>query len=88
MLFFQRVGSAILAQCPGSHAPTNPWHPNNLNWLLGKPRSFLWRPPKHDLDACSVTDDWPEQIPITKAEVNVFKAWFGDLINELLGPCQ
>jgi hypothetical protein len=33
-------------------------------------------------------DDWPEQIPVTEAEVEVFEAWFGDLFDELFGPCR
>jgi hypothetical protein len=30
-----------------------------------------------------VTDDWPEQVPVTEAEIEVFEAWFGDLFDEL-----
>jgi hypothetical protein len=30
-----------------------------------------------------VTDDWPEDVPVTEAEVDVFEAWFGDLFYEL-----
>jgi hypothetical protein len=25
-----------------------------------------------------VTDDWPEDMPVTEAEIEVFEAWFGD----------
>lgn len=46
------------------------------------------RPPKHDLTGWTVTDDWPERIPVTDAEVDVFEAWFGDLFDELFGPCR
>ncbi|HPB23869.1 hypothetical protein DAH68_06670 [Sphingomonas koreensis] len=46
------------------------------------------RPPKDDLSAWTVTDDWPERIPVTTAEVDVFEAWFGDVFDELFGPCQ
>ena len=45
------------------------------------------RPVKHDLADWTVTDDWPEVVPITEAEIDVFEAWFGDLFDELLGPC-
>jgi hypothetical protein len=31
-----------------------------------------------------VTDDWPEDVPVSEAEVDVFEAWFGDLFDELL----
>ena len=32
----------------------------------------------------TVTDDWPEDVPVTEAEIEVFEAWFGDLFDELL----
>jgi hypothetical protein len=38
---------------------------------------------KVDLIAWTVTDDWPEDVPVTEAEVDVFEAWFGDLFDEL-----
>ena len=31
------------------------------------------RPPKHDLSTWTVTDDWPEHMPVTEAEVDVFE---------------
>jgi len=46
------------------------------------------RGPKHDLSNWTVTDDWPERIPVTDAEVDVFEARFGDLFDELFGPCR
>ena len=30
-----------------------------------------------------MTDDWPAEVPITEAEIEVFEAWFGDLFDEL-----
>ncbi len=56
--------------------------------LLGHAWPFPGRPPKHDLSTWTVTDDWPEHIPVTDVEVDVFEAWFGDLFDELLGPCR
>lgn len=44
------------------------------------------RPPKHDLTGWRVTDDWPERVPVTPEEVDVFEAWFGDILDELFGP--
>lgn len=35
----------------------------------------------------TVTDDWPEDVPVTEAEIAVFEAWFGELFDELLGDC-
>lgn len=44
------------------------------------------RPTKHDVETWTVTDDWPDPVPITEAEHDVFEAWFGDLFDELFGP--
>lgn len=46
------------------------------------------RPVKHDLAGWTVTDDWPDDVPVTEAEVDVFEAWFGDLFDEFFGPCR
>lgn len=50
-----------------------------LEVLLGHPWPFPGRPPKHDLSTWTVTDDWPECVPITEAEVEVFERWFDEL---------
>jgi len=44
------------------------------------------RPPKHDLTGWRVVDDWPERVPVTSEELDVFEAWFGDVLDELFGP--
>jgi hypothetical protein len=41
------------------------------------------RPARKDRSGWTVTDDWPEEVPITEAEIEVFEAWFGDLFDEL-----
>jgi hypothetical protein len=46
----------------------------------------IGRPAKHDLSTWTVTDDWPNHVPIANAELDVFEAWFGDLFDELFGP--
>jgi hypothetical protein len=28
-------------------------------------------------------NDWPERVPVTSAEVDVFGAWFGDILDRL-----
>jgi len=53
-----------------------------------EPWPRIGRPVKHDLSAWTVTDVWPDSVPITDAELDVFEAWFGDLFDELFGPCQ
>jgi hypothetical protein len=41
------------------------------------------RPAPDDPSTWTVTDDWPEDVPVTEAEIEVFEAWFGDLFDEL-----
>ena len=72
-----------------SRLPNNglPTLSEQLETLLGSPWPFEGRPPKHDLSAWIVADDWPKHVPVTETEVDVFEAWFGDLLDEMLGPC-
>jgi hypothetical protein len=62
--------------------------PDDLQDYAIEPKRRTGRLPKHDLSNWTVTDDWPERIPVTNAEVDVFEAWFGDLFDELFGPCR
>lgn len=57
-----------------------------LEALLGEPWPFRGRAPKYDLSTWAVTDDWPNPVPVTSAEVDVFERWFGDLFDELFSP--
>ncbi len=41
------------------------------------------RPAPDDPTIWTVRDDWPEDVPVTEAEIEVFEAWFGDLFDEL-----
>ena len=41
------------------------------------------RPVQANPTTSTVTDDWPEDVPVTEAEIEVFEAWFGDLFDEL-----
>jgi hypothetical protein len=36
----------------------------------------------------TVTDNWPEDVPVTEAEIAVFEAWFGELFDELFGGAE
>jgi hypothetical protein len=60
--------------------------PDDLYDFAEPPARRSGRPPAHDLSALTVTDDWPERVPVTDREVDVFEAWFGDILDELLGP--
>ncbi|WP_036172895.1 hypothetical protein [Palleronia rufa] len=48
-----------------------------------KPRG---RPVADDLSDWRVIDDWPDEVPMTPDEVDVFEAWFGDILEELFAP--
>jgi hypothetical protein len=61
--------------------------PDDL-YIEPEPWRRIGRPAKHDLSAWAVTDDWPEPVPISDVEFDVFEAWFGDLFDELFGPCR
>lgn len=71
---------------PRASRPHQPSASEQLERLLGRP--FPGRPPKYDLETWTVADDWPQRVPVTEAEVDVFEAWFGDLFDELFGPCR
>ncbi len=61
--------------------------PDDLH-IEPEPWPRIGRPPKHDVETWIVRDDWPDPVPITDAELDVFEAWFGDLFDELFGPCR
>jgi hypothetical protein len=60
--------------------------PGDLYDFAASPARRSGRPPAHDLSAWTVTDDWPGRVPVTDREVDVFEAWFGGILDELLGP--
>ncbi|MGA9869202.1 MAG: hypothetical protein WBQ75_22440 [Acetobacteraceae bacterium] len=55
-------------------------------YIAIEPWPRIGRPTKHDLSVWTGTDDWPDPVPITDAELDVFEAWFGDLFDEMFGP--
>ncbi len=71
---------------PRSNRQRKPTASKQLERLLGSPWSFPGRPPKHDLSAWTVTDDWSDPVPVVQIEVEVFERCFGDLFDELFGP--
>jgi hypothetical protein len=40
---------------------------------------------RRDAATWTVADDWPTEVPVTEAEIDVFEAWFGDLFDDLFG---
>ena len=62
--------------------------PDDAYDYLRPPTRRPGRPMRHDPNAWTVTDDWPERVPVTEAEIEVFEAWFGDLFDELFATRQ
>lgn len=38
-----------------------------------------------DVERLPVLDDWPDEVPITEAEIQVFERWFADVFDEMFG---
>jgi hypothetical protein len=55
----------------------------DLHDYARQPTRWVRRSRKAPAIDWTVTDDWPEDVPVTEAEVDVFEAWFGDLFDEL-----
>ena len=62
--------------------------PADLYDYARPPARRVGRPAAEDTTAWTVTDDWPGEVPITEAEIDVFEAWFGDLFDELFSTRQ
>jgi hypothetical protein len=43
-------------------------------------------PDVFDVENLPVIDDWPERVPVTVAEVDIFERYFGDVLDRLFGP--
>ena len=74
--------------CMAKPRPKDPLSASQqLELLLGYPWPYTGRPPRYDLSTWTVTDDWPDPVPVTSDEVALFERWFGDLFDELLRDC-
>ena len=77
---------AILPRCPG---PTPAWACcPTISTSSRSPGRASGARPSTTVEAWTVTDDWPNPVPISDAELDVFEAWFGDLFDELFGSCR
>lgn len=59
--------------------------PDNLFDYVAPTRSKT-DPPLSPDPEMTVTDDWPGIVPVTEAELRVFEAHFGDVLDEIFGP--
>lgn len=57
--------------------------PDDLYDYARPPARRAGRSTPDDSTSWTVTDDWPEDVPVTDAEIEVFEAWFGDWFDEL-----
>lgn len=63
--------------------------PDDLyDYCTAEPKRRRGQPPAEDLKTWRVVDDWPERVPITDAEIEVFERWFADIFDELFGPTR
>ena len=57
--------------------------PDDLYDYVRPPARRPGRPILDDVTTWTVTDDWPDEVPVTEAEIEVFEACFADLFDEL-----
>lgn len=63
--------------------------PDDLyDYYTAEPEPRLGPPPVEDPKTWRVVDDWPDRVPVTEAEIEVFERWFADIFDELFGPTQ
>lgn len=51
---------------------------------VGAPRGSP--PDAFDVEKLPVIDDWPDKVPITEEEIEIFERYFGDVLDRLFGP--
>ena len=49
-----------------------------------EPRSRARKRDEHT-GGLNISDDWPDHVPVTEAELDLFEVHFGPLLDELLG---
>lgn len=60
--------------------------PNDLYDYADDPASRRSSPLRIlDVEKLPIIDDWPEEVPITEAEIQVFERWFADVFDEMFG---
>jgi hypothetical protein len=57
--------------------------PEDLYDYARTPTRRAGRPSQDLSKGWTVKDDWPERVPVTEAEIEVFEAWFYELFDVL-----
>ena len=78
-----RPWPALSKSRPPRRARSSGAAPDDLYDYARPPARRAGRPAPEDTTTWTVTDDWPDEVPITEAEIEVFEARFGDLFDEL-----
>ena len=60
--------------------------PEDLYDYARQPTPRAGRPPLRPEREITVTDEWPEVVPITDAELRVLESHFAEELDELFGP--
>ena len=64
--------------------PADASHDDLYDYVAAPARPGLRRANRASV-TLTVTDNLPEDVPVTEAEIAVFEAWFGELFDELFG---
>jgi hypothetical protein len=67
----------------GAREPAAWTLPTDLYDYAQPPQYPNGQPPIDALSDWRVIDDWPARVPVTPDELDVFEAWFGDIIDEI-----
>jgi hypothetical protein len=79
----RHFGHGSRSQTPNKNSVVTDALPDDLYDYARPPVRRVGRPSRNDPTAWTVKDNWPEDVPVTEAEIEVFEAWFGDLFDEL-----
>lgn len=77
--------SANVVQFPASQGDTDLYdYVRPIRSALPEPRSRARNGGEHEA-SLKISDDWPDHVPVTEAELDLFEVHFGPLLDELLG---
>ena len=77
--------SANVLQLPGSQGDADLYdYVRPVRSVASEPRSRARKGVEHQASR-KVSDDWPDHVPVTEAELDLFEVHFGQILDELLG---